>query len=777
MIDEKKYIMTKIVNVVNDKSNSKNQNIINEMTNLCILAIIFSDFEIELFFEINHFGPNFQKTILIQTLSFCCDRQKEQENYISLKYQFWILKMYNKIITTEKLNETLSNNEIEESLESLKKYIDKNIFEKSEEKFKILFLKIYYEIGIYFFYNNDFNNMKIAFDFLLNNIDKILNKKKLYFDENNIKKLLKFCEINKNEMDIDEKEEEIENYDYLEKKYNLDLSNFDLDNNIIEKDFKTKMESIKIEDNNENNNENHYKIKSQELIENSSLEFNLKYSENLLFLTFENISYLKEANEFINLFKNHLNNLSTKNNISKTEEIEILNNKKELSYYSILLIILETFFNNENKLRKNFLKNLSKTILRNTLTDNLNISGLIHCLILNFKENFKGIYNYFNDFVEFFQSELSKNKVETIKQIVLIARILSIFNLVLNEDKNEIIIENELYKNLITIFLFWLGIDKEKNILYILIESLKIVDYLYILKIIYLGIVKFIIEKKQLNEKENFEIYDIIYDIKPKLFKTDFFIEYEIKNCTNETIKNKKINFKTDNLNINFELNNIETYINKLFNLLFLIEKKISFFDKNLNNEKILERKNEMNFYKIVDIKNLEDNNINFKINYVLNDYLNLLKIKFEKFKQDYFSLDIIDNYNIVSEYYKNFKELLDNDYLLKLIYILSKNNKFFEAVIFAQYLKKIDSNNLVYKLLKNFILDNNINYDYFQFIWKTVYFEYLSNFYYNKKNDEALKKIKLYFKRISNHQFFKGHPLRKHFKIINFFKIIDNIY
>ena len=776
MIDEKKYIMTKIVNVVNDKSNSKNQNIINEMTNLCILAIIFSDFEIELFFEINHFGPNFQKTILIQTLSFCCDRQKEQENYISLKYQFWILKMYNKIITTEKLNETLSNNEIEESLESLKKYIDKNIFEKSEEKFKILFLKIYYEIGIYFFYNNDFNNMKIAFDFLLNNIDKILNKKKLYFDENNIKKLLKFCETNQNEMDIDEKEEN-ENYDYLEKKYNLDLSNFDLDNNIIEKDFKTKMESIKIEDNNENNNENHYKIKSQELIENSSLEFNLKYSENLLFLTFENISYLKEANEFINLFKNHLNNLSTKNNISKTEEIEILNNKKELSYYSILLIILETFFNNENKLRKNFLKNLSKTILRNTLTDNLNISGLIHCLILNFKENFKGIYNYFNDFVEFFQSELSKNKVETIKQIVLIARILSIFNLVLNEDKNEIIIENELYKNLITIFLFWLGIEKEKNILYILIESLKIVDYLYILKIIYLGIVKFIIEKKQLNEKENFEIYDIIYDIKPKLFKTDFFIEYEIKNCTNETIKNKKINFKTDNLNINFELNNIETYINKLFNLLFLIEKKISFFDKNLNNEKILERKNEMNFYKIVDIKNLEDNNINFKINYVLNDYLNLLKIKFEKFKQDYFSLDIIDNYNIVNEYYKNFKELLDNDYLLKLIYILSKNNKFFEAVIFAQYLKKIDSNNLVYKLLKNFILDNNINYDYFQFIWKTVYFEYLSNFYYNKKNDEALKKIKLYFKRISNHQFFKGHPLRKHFKIINFFKIIDNIY
>ncbi len=32
--------------------------------------------------------------------------------------------------------------------------------------------------------------MKISFDFLLNNIDKIMNKKKLYFNENDIKKLL-----------------------------------------------------------------------------------------------------------------------------------------------------------------------------------------------------------------------------------------------------------------------------------------------------------------------------------------------------------------------------------------------------------------------------------------------------------------------------------------------------------------------------------------------------------------------------------------------------------
>ena len=77
MIDEKKYIKAKIVPIANDKSNSKSQNIINEMTILCILAITFSDFEIEWFFEINHFC--FQKTILIQTLSFYCDRQKSMK--------------------------------------------------------------------------------------------------------------------------------------------------------------------------------------------------------------------------------------------------------------------------------------------------------------------------------------------------------------------------------------------------------------------------------------------------------------------------------------------------------------------------------------------------------------------------------------------------------------------------------------------------------------------------------------------------------------------------
>ena len=66
--------MENLISTANDKSTANNQTIINDITSLCVLAVIFSDFEIEIFFDINNFSPNFQKTILFQTINFCCDR-------------------------------------------------------------------------------------------------------------------------------------------------------------------------------------------------------------------------------------------------------------------------------------------------------------------------------------------------------------------------------------------------------------------------------------------------------------------------------------------------------------------------------------------------------------------------------------------------------------------------------------------------------------------------------------------------------------------------------
>ena len=69
---------------------------------------------------------------------------------------------------------------------------------------------------------------------------------------------------------------------------------------------------------------------------------------------------------------------------------------------------------------------------------------------------------------------------------------------------------------------------------------------------------------------------------------------------------------------------------------------------------------------------------------------------------------------------------------------------------------------------------ESNISrYDCCKYIWKTTYFEYLANIS-NKNNDrENLEKIKIIIKKIGNHRFFKDNPLRKHYKIINFFNFL----
>ena len=152
-----------------------------------------------------------------------------------------------------------------------------------------------------------------------------------------------------------------------------------------------------------------------------------------------------------------------------------------------------------------------------------------------------------------------------------------------------------------------------------------------------------------------------------------------------------------------------------------------------------------------------------------------MYSFKYSEFKSKYFTLDLINNISLCNEMYEEFKTLLDQNLLLTFVYVLSLKQNFLEAALLLQYMKNIDYD-LVYKLLKNSLESTTINFNKFAFIWKSVYFEYLSNFFYIKRNEDALRTIKELIKRTSNHQFFKKHPLRKHFKIINFFKILDNI-
>lgn len=755
--------MENLISTANDKSTANNQTIINDITSLCVLAVIFSDFEIEIFFDINNFSPNFQKTILFQTINFCCDRLKDQEKYIELKFQFWILKMMNKLLANNgeiETNSTISKEELIQSLDSLSKVVEQNYFNNSDDKQQCLIMKIAYELGLYYYYRGFNDKCEYNFNFLLNNLGKFspqFQESKFYFKEDKIRKLLKYIRRDTITMVIDDNVEmEVEN-------------EFDMKSNFIVNEY------VQITNQNVNENEINVDSISVNLIEYSSLQENLMKSQNLITLSLKNENILKEAIVFTNKFKEYITTQLTKN-ISKAEENELQNANKEVSFHYILLKLMELMFKGDDKLPKNFLSNLSQTILKYTITDNLRISGLIHGIILNFPSNFKLIYTYFTDFVDFFNKTNVKNKEETVNIIIFISHILSVLNLAIKGEAKDILISDELHFNLINIFLYWAGkteeqISRRDNIAHILVNTLKINDYLHILKIIFIGVLKFILDKKHLTMGNSNEIYDCLYASNPSLFKIDKLIKEEISSCKSEKLSQLSITFK-ENLkkSYSFDALLIPTYLQNLFKLLSKVENKIEQYDHSFSECERLIRRININFFDVI-----ENQFIPEKATNLINDFIKMYNFKFSEFKSKYFTLDLINNISLCNEMYDEFKTYLDQNLLLKFVYVLSLKQNFLEAALILQYMKNIDYD-LVYKLLKNSLESTTINFNKFAFIWKSVYFEYLSNFFYMKRNEDALRTIKDLIKRTSNHQFFKKHPLRKHFKIINFFKILDNI-
>ncbi len=95
-----------------------------------------------------------------------------------------------------------------------------------------------------------------------------------------------------------------------------------------------------------------------------------------------------------------------------------------------------------------------------------------------------------------------------------------------------------------------------------------------------------------------------------------------------------------------------------------------------------------------------------------------------------------------------------------------------FEAAIILQYTHKIDYD-LAYKLIKKNTQKHNSGK--LEFIWKLSYFELLANIYYKEEKFENLNMVTTLIKRTSTHQYFKKNAIRRHFKIINFLKIVES--
>ena len=820
LISEKKALMEELILKLQDKKISQNTFALTEYLNNFAFIIIFSDFEVELFFQIEHFNPDLQKNILFQTINYCCDRQKDLESYISTKFQFWILKMKNyNYAKLDVIKNVISDAEINESIESLKKCLNQENFNKSEENVQILYLKAIYELGVYFYFNNKLDEANKHFIFLEKNMKNLPELQKfLYFDLSSISNLLKYINQSNN-TNINKKIPDSDNLFELE----------DTDKIINEDYQKYKNEIIKI--NKEkiiNNNNKNVQEETKSENQNSGMLKYLKISEYLIHMTFENINNYPSLKKYLSIF-NEIFNKKVK--IYKEENIYMKYIKKEFSYHSIIFQIIEAIINNNKELPNSFIINLSNTIQRNTFTDSLSLSGMIHSSLINFENDYKIIYKYFNDFVEFLNEiNNGKNNKEIINQIIFVARIISVIYIIIDskskinslEEKEIIInIENELHLNIINIFLFWLEKDKDKdelkyaqyiNIIYILIETLKKIEHLKIYKIIILGVLEYIINKKNTKNKNNKNtlinnnINDYIKQLKPKIFKINSLSEEELKFNKKEINSQNlyfsiKVNFieakEKDSNILKQNESNYDFYISKLFEIIELIEDKIKQYEyKTYNQIMVLDNKDEnnlnnisiskypnilmkkdflYNFYKILESQNYEKKKISNillikkGIDYLNND-LNIIKLKYMK-------NDIINNNNFdINNIYELFKKNINQEILSKLILTLIKNNLILESIVLSQYSKSFNKN-LEYALIRAFYdSKKEMKNECFKFIWKINYFEYLANIF-NKNNDkENLEQVKMIIKKIGNHRFFKDHPLRKHFKIINFLNFLEYI-
>ena len=820
LLSEKKSLMEELIKNLQEKKISQNALALPEYLNNCAFAIIFSDFEVELFFEIPHFNPDLQKNIFFQTINYCCDRQRDLESYISTKFQFWILKMKNSnFAKITEGREVVSDVEVQESIESLKKCANQDIFNKSEDNVQILYLKAVYELGVYYYFNNDFEEANKYFKFIDKNLKNFQDKQKLfYFDEKSISNLLKY--INKNNK-IEEGMPPNPEKNIFELEDVSDIINEDYQK------YKNEIENVKEETIMKNTNELD-ESKKEKL--GGILKY-LKISEYLFHLTFENFNNYDRLKNYLSILKEIPNK---KLNKYKEENIYVKYIKKEISYHSILFQIIESLINKSTELPESFIINLSNIIQQNNFTDDISLSGMIHSSLINFESSYKIIYKYFNDFVEFLNEIKSENNnKEIINQIVFIARIMSVIYIILDSKskinslgEKEIIIniEKELHVNIINIFLFWLENDKEKNelkydknlnIIYILIETMKKVEYLKIYKIIVLAVLEYLINNKNIKNKNNSKdnnksilinnINDYIKQLKPKIFKLSTLSEEELKYNKKEINSENlyfsiKVNFietkekeKDNNILKQIELN-YDFYINKLFELIELIEDQIKQYEYESHTQMPVEQNSNCqnfsmsiypnilikkdflySFYKMIETTNIDKKKIGNillikkGIDYINND---LAIVKF-----NYMKNDLLNNSNYdINKIYELFKKNINQEILSKIILTLIKNNLILESIVLVQYSKSFNQN-LEYALIRAFYdSEKEINNECCKYIWKINYFEYLANIF-NKNNDrENLEKVKIIIKKIGNHRFYKEDPLRKHFKIVNFFNFLEYI-
>ena len=847
---EKKYLMDNLLRNLQIKEKCGNQKLLSELRKLCMLLIIFSDFEVELLFEMNYliFNPEFQKKIFYEVKEYLNNNNNGNDNneiktYINNKFYYWLLKLSNQNFSSiNEIKDTiLVEKEVKEGIDNLLKYINNiniDIFNTKKQNEQIFIIKIIYELSLYKYFKGEdkktykfLNTLVTYYDKFIqkssDNIDANKENKIFYFDINDVKALIKYYENNENEkennmiIDRNENDDNIFDIDDINNYENILSEDFDIYKNEIDKAKNNYNDILQL-----NNTNSLNEIDYNNKINIDSILGCLKLSEYLIYKANEDYSYYKMAYDYANVLQNKLDEKIKNNNRNNDNDLKKI--KKELFYHKNFLDLIDKVSNKKEKLDKSFLENLADFISKNALSENLRLNGLIHSYITNFGQSLKRNCTYFSQFMEFFVDKNNGYKKVFINQIVFIDKIMKLFYEI-SETKNKqtypfdkepiVNFDENFHLELIKIFLYWLSpkddiIESQsgdlkkssnkkskrkylkycpsQNILFILIESLQNWEFLKILKIIYLHVLKLLINFKNFQNLEfPNDLLETIYQTKSRVFKINSLFDDIIKNFrvivdeTNYSF-NIKLKFKEKEKLTDYGIKeeNINLYIKTLFNLIQKIDKKILYLeqisqyqindnDKNNFNDIIDSKKHQFLFSffysKEINIKN-NKNEIKKAIIFGI-DYFKCL---IYNYKNQYMKLDLMNDSIKLKKNYEMFKLSLDQDVLYQLIICFIKEKKFLESIILIQYSKKFDKN-LVYKLLKNMCEKNDfINFDNLKYIWKITIFEYLSNFYYSMNNIEAINKINALIKRISNHQYFKGHSIRKNFKILNFFNFLD---
>jgi hypothetical protein len=177
-------------------------------------------------------------------------------------------------------NPPISNEELSQSIESLNKLINQGIINESSLPSKIFLLKAAYELGYYYYLTsptanhskNHLSKMKYYFNFCIAYLDEFRSNmnlttnnnnnnnilKTIYFDKEDLEKLLKICEFPNNDwltiFNAPDSDLDLENNMLIDKDENNSTEilklhtklNLEKESNIVENDFASLFNKISI---------------------------------------------------------------------------------------------------------------------------------------------------------------------------------------------------------------------------------------------------------------------------------------------------------------------------------------------------------------------------------------------------------------------------------------------------------------------------------------------------------------------------------------------------